>query len=186
VEKELKDPLQYLQEKFGNRPTVLAYPYGDFNQTVLKQTKEAGYALAFTVNPGPNDRTVPSLKLRRNLVLYPLGHKGFEKMFESRVLHLGNLSPDDGEVISSHKPLLKVQVKDEIDPKTIDLQLGDHQTNFQYDPKTHLLQHGFEVSLKAGGHMLMLAATDLHGQKRVYTWFFRIKYKHLTKEKEEK
>lgn len=172
---ELNEPLGYIESKFSVRPKCLAYPYGVFNEEVLKQTTESGYTLAFTVDPGPNDKTVPALKLRRDLILYPIKRENFKKLFEQKVLHLGNFTPGDGEVIASSKPLITAEVKDDMDPKGFQLKMGPHMMKVEYDPKTRLLRHQVAAPLKAGGHMLMLEGTDLKGQRRVYNWYFRVK-----------
>lgn len=183
---ELTEPVTFLQTRFNLKPDLLAYPYGVYNPQILEETAKAGYTLAFTVNPGPNDRTVPPLKLKRNLILYPIKREAFIAIFEPKVLHLGNFGPGDGEVIDSDKPLISVEIKDNIDPKTISFELGNQPMRFQYDPKLHLLTHRIGAALKAGGHMITLGATDLQGQKRVYTWYFRVKHHNLDPVEKEK
>lgn len=181
VEDEFGEPVTYIESKFGQKPTALAYPYGVYDPLILKKAKDAGYVLAFTVNPGPNDRTVPPLKLRRNLILYPISHTSFEKIFADKVLHLERAYPGDGQVIGEDKPLILITIKDEVEPDSIDLHLGNRKLTVKYDPVTHEVQHHLAAPLKAGGHMLTLAAKDKAGERRVYTWYFRIKHKNLEK-----
>ncbi len=173
---ELSFPIKYMKEKFNYSATTLAYSYGVYNEKVLKATKTQGYQLAFTVNPGPNDRTVPPLKLKRDLILNPTSHETFAGFFEPKVLHLGYFQPGDGELIKSHKPMLAAVIKDDVDPKTIKFALGDQSMRFKYDPKTRRLTHRIGANLKPGGHMVTLSAVDKTGQKRTYTWYFRVKH----------
>ncbi|MFW5437898.1 polysaccharide deacetylase family protein [Paenibacillus apiarius] len=49
-----------LKEMLGNERSVLAFPYGAYNQDVLKVCKELGIDLTFTVKPGINQRTRPN------------------------------------------------------------------------------------------------------------------------------
>jgi peptidoglycan/xylan/chitin deacetylase (PgdA/CDA1 family) len=176
---ELTEPISFIEKRFGNKPDMIAFPYGVYSPEILEQTQKAGYVMAFTVNPGPNDRSISPLKLRRNLILYPIGHKKFAEMFEDRVLHLENLGPGDGEEITSDTPLISAEVKDDIDPKSIEVHIGDSRLKVHYDPKIRLVRHQLTTPLKQGGHMLTLSATDTEGHHRVYTWYFRIKHKHL-------
>jgi peptidoglycan/xylan/chitin deacetylase (PgdA/CDA1 family) len=181
VEDEFGEPVTYIESNFGHKPTALAYPYGVYDPLILKKAKDAGYVLAFTVNPGPNDRTVPPLKLRRNLILYPISHASFEKIFADKVLHLERAYPGDGQVIKEDKPTVTALIKDEVEPKSIKLLLGNQKLTPQYDPVTREIRHRLKSPLKAGGHMLTLEAKDKAGQPRVYTWYFRIKHKNLEK-----
>jgi peptidoglycan/xylan/chitin deacetylase (PgdA/CDA1 family) len=173
---ELTVPIQFMKEKFDYDTTTLAYAYGVYNEKVLKATQAAGYQLAFTVNPGPNDRTVPPLKLKRDLIMNPTNHETFAAFFEPRVLHLGRFQPGDGEVIKSHRPTFVVEIKDDIDPQTIKFTLGEHLMKFVYNPKTRRLTHRIGANLKAGGHMVTLSAVDRAGQTRTITWYFRVKH----------
>jgi peptidoglycan/xylan/chitin deacetylase (PgdA/CDA1 family) len=175
LESELDEPLTYIQDKYGHRPTMIAYPYGVYSPQILAQTSRSGYGLAFTVNPGPNDHTVNPLKLRRNLVLYPISHRKFAQMFEDQVLHLEGLSPGDGQEIATDKPLVTARVLDDIDPKSLRFTSGDIRMRIAYDPSTRTFRHQFQQPLKGLGHMMTLSATGLDGKSRVYTWYFRIK-----------
>jgi peptidoglycan/xylan/chitin deacetylase (PgdA/CDA1 family) len=173
---ELSDPVSYIQKEFGYKATTLAYPYGVYNDTIVDETQREDYQLAFTVNPGPNDRTVPPLKLKRDLILNPMNHETFAALFESKVLHLDKIKPGDGEFIQTHTPTISMIVKDDVDYKTIRLFLGTAAVSYRYDPQTHELKHQFHKSLKSGGHFISVSATDLNGIKRNYTWYFRIKH----------
>ena len=181
VAKELSDPLTFIREKFGARATALAYPYGIFTEEVLKQAKAMDYRLAFTVNPGANDRRVPRLKLRRNLVLFPVSHKAFSKIFEKNVLHLEKFIPGDGDFIVNNSPILTVEIEDEIVPRTLKFKLGAKFMKFTYDPKTRLLQHRIVGALKPGGHTVTLEAKDVEGNWRSYSWYFRVKHRNWEK-----
>lgn len=147
---ELNEPIDYILQKFGRKPQWIAYPFGVYDPIVLKATQEAGYQLAFTVNPGPNDRTVSPLMLKRNLVLYPMGHDAFAKIFQDKVLHLKDLTPPDGALIDSTKPTISVRLTDDIDPKSVRLQIGDHRMRVKYDAKKALFFHEIKAELTQG------------------------------------
>ncbi len=176
---ELSVPVSFIEDKFSYTPTTLAYPYGVYNDVIEAETRKQNYQLAFTVNAGPNDRTVPPLKLKRDLILNPCSHEAFAALFEPKVLHLDQVQPADGQFILSHQPLISMVIKDPIDYKTLKLTVGTKPTTYHYDPNTHVLSHQMKVPLKSGGHFLTVEATDLNGQPRVYTWYFRIKHKGL-------
>ncbi len=185
LDEELSDPLTFINEKFNHKATTLAYPYGVYDDVIVQKTREKGYQLAFTVNRGPNDRTVPPLKLRRYLVLFPLEHEKFGRIFENKVLHLEKTYPYDGQVISSEFPKISAEILDDIVPASLDLHLGDHRMVFHYNPQTKTLIHQVKAKLRPGGHMLILTAKDVQGNRRIYSWYFRLKHKNLKPQKEE-
>ncbi len=173
---ELSQPLTFIESRFGNKPDWLAYPYGVYDPGILKAVRDLGYKLAFTVNPGPNDRTVPPLVLKRNLILYPISHERFADIFKDKVLHLKNLSPGDGDLINSQEPVISGQILDNVVPKSVQLQVGSHILQSQYDPQTHIFRHPVGAPLPRGGHILTARAMDKNGCTRVYNWYFRIKH----------
>ncbi len=188
LEKELSDPLEYIEKEFDYTPTTLAYPYGVYDDRIVEETQKLNYQLAFTVNPGPNDRTVPPLKLKRDLILNPISHESFAALFETKVLHLAKVQPGDGEFILTHRPIVSMIIQDDIDYKTIKLYIGTASVNYSYNPQTHELKHQLKKALKSGGHFIRVEAVDKTGQPRNYTLYFRIKHSGLASapSKEEK
>ncbi len=178
---ELNQPLTFIETRFKNKPDWLAYPYGVYDPGVLETVEQEGYKLAFTVNPGPNDRTIPPLMLKRNLILYPISHQRFADIFKDRVLHLKNLSPGDGDLIDSQEPVITAEILDDVVPKSVKLQIGNHVMRVQFDPQTHIFRHQIGEPLPRGGHILTALATDKNGSTRVFNWYFRIKHQALEK-----
>ncbi|RFC35554.1 MAG: Polysaccharide deacetylase [Candidatus Nitrotoga sp. SPKER] len=54
-----------LQTMFGVAVNYLAYPYGHYDDRVLRATQAAGYRAAFSVQPGFNRRDIDRFRLRR-------------------------------------------------------------------------------------------------------------------------
>ncbi len=176
AQRELGYPVGFLAGKFGQKPEILAYPYGVYNDEVLKETA-ALYRLAFTVNAGPNDRTVDPYKLRRFLILGDTGKKEFTSMLEDKVLHIADAGPGDGQVIWSRKPLISIKILDEVDPKSVVLNLEAKRLKTTYDPRLRLVTYRVEQPIRMGGHQLTLRAKDLAGNTRVFSWYFRVKHR---------
>ncbi len=186
LEFELSEPLTFIQSEFNRRPELIAYPYGVYDPTILEVTRAQGYKLAFTVNPGPNDRTIDPLKLKRELILNPISHKKFASLFTDKVLHMKGLFPGDGEVIETQTPVITAQIEDDVVPGSVQLQMGNHIMPVHYESETRTLSHQVGAKLAQGGHILTLRATDIKGVTRVYNWYFRIKHKKFEKEETDK
>lgn len=171
---EMEASRDYLLDKFGIRSRVLAYPYGVYTPEAVEAVRAAGYGLSFTVNPGPNDRSVERLKLKRNLILYPLKREAFAALFGSRVLHLDRARPGDGEVLDAFPARLEAVLKDEVDPATLSLKLGNKELKASYDPATRTVAHSVTKPLRNGGHMMTVEAIGHDGVIRTNTWYFRV------------
>jgi peptidoglycan/xylan/chitin deacetylase (PgdA/CDA1 family)/glycosyltransferase involved in cell wall biosynthesis len=65
VAAELNASKRQLESHLDLPITSFAYPNGDWNSAVRNLVKEAGYACAFTVQPGPNDYHTDPFLLRR-------------------------------------------------------------------------------------------------------------------------
>ncbi|HET9869154.1 MAG TPA: polysaccharide deacetylase family protein, partial [bacterium] len=176
VGRELGYPIDYFQSKFGGRPELLAYPYGVYNDEVLRQAK-ALYHFAFTVNEGPNDRTVDPYKLRRDLILAGMPMAEFAGLFKDRVLHIDHAGPGDGQVIWSRKPLISIEILDDVDPASVKLKLESRALKVHYDPALRLVTYRVQSPMRMGGHQLTLSAVGRDGQPRIYSWYFRIKHR---------
>lgn len=54
-----------LEDLLGNRIDYLAYPFGRYDERVLKAARAAGYAAAFSTQPGFNRHDIDRFRLRR-------------------------------------------------------------------------------------------------------------------------
>ncbi len=70
LETELTQPKALFQKNLGFEPTILAYPYGRQDDTVVRRTRERGYAAAFTVRRQGSPSFVDPLRIHRSQI-YP-------------------------------------------------------------------------------------------------------------------
>jgi peptidoglycan/xylan/chitin deacetylase (PgdA/CDA1 family) len=69
VRKELLLSKKILDEKLDQNTIHLAFPYGEFNQSLLAMSEEAGYKLGFSVKQGGNAFFSHPLRLKRDQIL---------------------------------------------------------------------------------------------------------------------
>ena len=63
IKEELSSSNKIIFELTNSLPNSIAFPNGNFNQTVLDVTEEEGFRYAFTTNPGPNIFPIQNDKL---------------------------------------------------------------------------------------------------------------------------
>ncbi len=76
---ELEFPRTLLQRNLGSAPQILAYPYGAYDDEVLKKVKEYGYLAAFDVRRQGNPSFVPLLKANRSQIYGAMSLEDFAK-----------------------------------------------------------------------------------------------------------
>ncbi len=74
---EIHDSKKILEDKLGISINTFCYPYGDYDEDVVKIVENAGYDLAFSVNSGhirafDNPYTLKRLHMRHNTNLFRL------------------------------------------------------------------------------------------------------------------
>jgi len=57
-----------MEHKLDYSPRVIAYPYGDYNQEVVEVSKEVGYEIGLTTNPGLATPDSPIYELPRTYI----------------------------------------------------------------------------------------------------------------------
>jgi peptidoglycan/xylan/chitin deacetylase (PgdA/CDA1 family) len=68
VEREMKDSRATLLAHISENASTLAYPYGDYSDSVVERARAAGYICALTTDEGPNARNQDLFTLRRTLI----------------------------------------------------------------------------------------------------------------------
>lgn len=80
VKKELVSSKKILEDKMGTKITLLAWPFGIYNDYLDKQAENAGYVMAFTIG-------------------YQNAHRGFKSMEQPRFMIVDKLSDQTFKII---------------------------------------------------------------------------------------
>ncbi|MHB1405213.1 MAG: polysaccharide deacetylase family protein [Desulfitobacteriaceae bacterium] len=80
---ELQKSKEVLERDLGQEVKFLAYPYGDFNDAVIKTAQEAGYLMAFTTHAGWSVREMNPLRVSRVYLYANMGLKEFARRIEN-------------------------------------------------------------------------------------------------------
>lgn len=69
IEREIAGAKAIIDEKLGQNTAYIAFPYGGYNQQILRLCEQAGYTLGFSVESGGNPFFNDPLALKRTQVL---------------------------------------------------------------------------------------------------------------------
>ena len=93
IHEELLDPIAVIEEKLNIRSTVFCYPFGDYNDDVIKETKSLGYAGACSTIKGVNEAFKTDLwKLKRNEVGRGITKVQFKLLLNGSIVIYDNIS----------------------------------------------------------------------------------------------
>jgi peptidoglycan/xylan/chitin deacetylase (PgdA/CDA1 family) len=76
---ELAQPRELFKRQLGQAPDTIAYPYGRWDNDVLRQVKATGYVAAFTVRRQGNPAFVSPLTIHRSQIYADMSLEDFAK-----------------------------------------------------------------------------------------------------------
>jgi peptidoglycan/xylan/chitin deacetylase (PgdA/CDA1 family) len=79
MQAELVQPLATFQQRLGQSPSILAYPYGSHDDEVTRRTREAGYVAALDVRRQGNAAFTPLLTIHRAQIYSEMSLEDFAR-----------------------------------------------------------------------------------------------------------
>ena len=79
MQAELVQPLALFQQRVGQLPKILAYPYGSHDEGVVRRVREAGYVAALDVRRQGNPSFTPLLTIHRAQVYSEMSLEDFAR-----------------------------------------------------------------------------------------------------------
>lgn len=79
MQAELVYPLGVFQNRIGQSPKILAYPYGSHDEDVVRRAREAGYIAALDVRRQGNPSFTPALTIHRAQIYSEMGLEDFAR-----------------------------------------------------------------------------------------------------------
>lgn len=80
---ELKSSKELLEHRLGKTVDFLAYPYGDFDSTVLQAVRDTGYLMAFTTERGWANPNSDALQIQRIYCYANMGQNEFSRRLQN-------------------------------------------------------------------------------------------------------
>lgn len=105
IRRQLVESKRILEGKLGVPIRALAYPFGLYDRRVVEEARGAGYTLAFTIHPGPNERKTDPFLLQRFMVMTEHSLKTLHYYLELPAPARIRISPEDGSYINPAQDL---------------------------------------------------------------------------------
>jgi peptidoglycan/xylan/chitin deacetylase (PgdA/CDA1 family) len=162
-----------LEKELGKKIKYLAYPYGDYNQTVEAKAIAAGYEAIFTVADNPVHVTTNVHRIGRYIITKPVEGL-FASYLRQGALSLAQVSPEPGAVVANPEPVITAVLGFNGDPKTIETEVRDYGiVKHDFDPATSTIRLYLPRPLIQPEVLVSIRARDTQsGQTMVANWTF--------------
>ncbi len=169
LENELKGSKTLIEGKLHRPVTVLAYPYGWYNETVENMAVKAGYEGMHTVNWGVNEAGANPLRVRRRVMENTMGLSDLERIVNIKPLRIRIVSPADIAIVKQ-PPLIQFKI---LDPGISNVEIQVRNYRMKLDPDLQGVYHfGGITELKPGYCMIIITGFDAEGRRYVTSWGF--------------
>lgn len=101
-----------IEQELGVPPAALAYPFGNYDAACMQACQEAGYRLAFSIDPGATDQQSDPWRLPRKMIVNGTSSRTFARTLETEPLHLADVDPPPGQRIRGSAYALSARVAD--------------------------------------------------------------------------
>jgi len=138
---ELDESKRVIESHTGQPVRFLAYPYGDYDDTVVAAAKRAGYEAGLLSWFGPNNRSTDPLRLRRFAMVSDTTLEQLRTALGAATLELRDVTPANDGVLTADQTALIATIDDtQLDPASIRASfLGNTTADSSYDAESHRL-----------------------------------------------
>jgi len=154
-------------EEHGMASDILAYPFGEYNETVISVAVELGFKLMFTQDEGGVDeRTDPRLIPRVAIVGANLDMERFAFKLDLAPLHVAEVEPDDFrlEFNPPEQFSLRLLAPERYRPGIINMFISEwDRVEAQYEAKTGILSYRPDRPLTRSLNRLIVTAREREG-----------------------
>lgn len=178
VRRDLQKAQQALSDH-GMASDLLAYPYGEYNETVIEVARELGFALMFAQDEGGVDeRTDPQRIPRVAIVGADLDMERFVFKLNLAPLHVADLTPAEVDLV--HNPpasfALRLLEPQRYRPGIINMFLSEWgRVEAQYDAETGVLSYSTDTVLTRPMNRLIVTAREREGG--LFSMFSRLYFR---------
>ena len=183
---ELVDSKVLLEHELGKPVRAIAYPFGGYDEFILDQTRQAGYAAAFTCDEGNISRITDHLRFNRHLVYRQTRWKSFVNFIRSQPLTVDQLKPRDGQRIHANGVEIQGRIPNmhnlQADSLRIQVdKLGGRWLPLNVNPQDGTFHFPLHRPLRPGYYFVGLRAASRQGTDTPFqtTWLFIVRKKRI-------
>lgn len=181
LRRELSESRRILENQTGKRVGFLAYPYGDYDDGVIKAAAGAGYSAALTCDFGAVRKGSDPLRMKRVVIDDRMDFAAFRRYLGTAPMQLAEMTPRPGVAGTGGVTTVsaKIAEPEALDPGSVGmalLSLGS-VVPYSYDARTGsvtlVLRQGVPAEKKV--HRALVWGRDRRSGKRVEaSWVFRL------------
>jgi peptidoglycan/xylan/chitin deacetylase (PgdA/CDA1 family) len=112
VREEIEASYREIETRLGQAPVALAYPFGNYDAAVMQMTRDAGYRLGLSIDPGAVDNQSDPLALPRKMIVDGTSLRTFQRNLDTQPLHLTDRQPPLGTRATSRTYTLTAHLGD--------------------------------------------------------------------------
>jgi peptidoglycan/xylan/chitin deacetylase (PgdA/CDA1 family) len=171
---ELEDSRRVIQSHIDHAVRFIAYPYGNYDNTVTAAARRAGYVAGLVSWLRPNTRTTDPMKLGRVKMVSSMSLEDFRSALGAPTLAWHDLSPAADGVLGGDQLTLTASLDDtQIDPASIHATLLDGaQIDTAYDGASHRLTLTLGTKPREDRQIAVVQATNTQGVRAIGIWTF--------------
>jgi peptidoglycan/xylan/chitin deacetylase (PgdA/CDA1 family) len=171
---ELKDSRRIIESHTRRPVRFIAYPYGNYDNTVTAAARRAGYVAGLVSWRRPNTRSTDPMKLGRVKMLSTTSLDDFRSALGAPVLQWHDLSPANEGVLSRGQLTLSASLDDtQIDTGSIHATLlGGTPVDTAYDAVSHRLTLTLGTKPLEERQTVVVHATNAQGIRAIGIWTF--------------
>jgi hypothetical protein len=171
---ELEDSRRIIESHIGHPVRFIAYPYGNYDNTVTASARRAGYVAGLVSWVRPNSRSTDPMKLGRVKMVSTLSLEDFRTALGAPALQWHDLSPANDGVLPSGRKSLTASIDDtQIDPASIRATLlSGTAIDSAYDGESHRLTLRLETKPREERQTVIIQATNAQGVRAIGIWTF--------------
>ena len=198
LSKEIKGSKESLEKKFGVPINSFAYPYGEYNESLVKKIAEAGYSSAVTVNGAKSGYETPFYELPRYIIHGNndinwkagtsfrgkgglAGSQNIIKGIKETAGDAGKIRvwPENGKEIIDRLPIISANISkyEEIEPDSINMKVsGFGSVPAVYDKDRGIISWAAKSKLRGSKYIVNLSFNEVgKGGQRFAAWSFLVK-----------
>jgi peptidoglycan/xylan/chitin deacetylase (PgdA/CDA1 family) len=179
LRKELRESRRLIEKETGRPVKFIAYPYGDFDDVVAKQTAAAGYDAALTCIFGKVKRGSDPLRINRVVIDKKMDFAAFRTYLGARPMQLAEMTPAPKTPVNPTMTTVSAKIPNfqSLDPQTVGMALlsAARALPFSYDAKDGSISIAVREAISSLGrsHRAIVWGIDRKTGKRVEaSWTF--------------